>query len=70
MLADVCSFTYVTERATQVQVRDAQAPGRCAELGCDAVGEVDSAPAGLSEQPPPVRLLNGVHQQRPAARVP
>jgi hypothetical protein len=43
---------------------------REAGSGCDAVGEVDSAPAGSSEQPPPVRLLNGVPQQRPAAGVP
>ena len=33
---------------------------REAGSGCDAVGEVDSAPAGSFEQPPPVRLLNGV----------
>ena len=41
-LADLCSFTYVTVRATYVQVRDAQAPGRCAEpvLACDDAGRI------------------------------
>ena len=45
--ANLCSFTYVTVRATQLQVRDAQAPGRCAEpvLACRDAGS-DRHPSG------------------------